>query len=107
MRELPRQLGAICQLVACRRVDTICRRAAGLLADGVPRFGEMGPERLARWLGAPRFHEEITRPDPDLRRKRGQQEFRSWKPSRSYSRSLLVVCPSEGHDVSTSTNGAL
>ena len=36
-------------------------RAARLLADGVPRLGEMGPERLARWLGAPRFRdEEIT-----------------------------------------------
>ena len=43
------------------RIDTVCRRAARLLADGVPRLGEMGPERLARWLGAPRFRdEEIT-----------------------------------------------
>ena len=42
-------------------IDTVCRRAARLLADGVPRLGEMGPERLARWLGAPRFRdEEIT-----------------------------------------------
>ena len=35
-------------------IDTVCRRAARLLADGVPCIGEMGPERLARWLGAPR-----------------------------------------------------
>lgn len=36
-------------------IDTVCRRAARLLADGVPRLGEMEPEMLARWLGAPRF----------------------------------------------------
>ena len=49
----------VCALDDC--IDTICRRAARLLADGVPRLGEMGPERLARWLGAPRFRdEEIT-----------------------------------------------
>ena len=40
------------------RIDTVCRRAARLKADGVPRLGEMGPERLARWLGAPRFRDE-------------------------------------------------
>ena len=49
----------VCALDDC--IDTVCRRAARLLADGVPRLGEMGPERLARWLGAPRFRdEEIT-----------------------------------------------
>ena len=36
-------------------IGTVCRRAARLLADGVPRLGKMGPEMLALWLGAPRF----------------------------------------------------
>ena len=46
----------VCALDDC--IDTVCRRAARLLADGVPGPGEMGPERLARWLGAPRFRDE-------------------------------------------------
>ena len=49
----------VCALDDC--IDTVCRRAARLLADGAPRLGEMGPERLARWLGVPRFRDqEIT-----------------------------------------------
>ena len=34
-----------CALDDC--IDTVCRRAARLLGDGVPRLGEIGPERLA------------------------------------------------------------
>ena len=49
----------VCALDDC--IDAVCRRAARLLADGAPRLGEMGPERLARWLGVPRFRDqEIT-----------------------------------------------
>ena len=36
-------------------IDALCRRASRLRAEGLPVPGEMGPETLAAWLGAPRF----------------------------------------------------
>ena len=40
------------------RIDTLCRRAARLRADGSSPPGAMKPETVARWLGAPRFRDE-------------------------------------------------
>ena len=40
------------------RIDTLCRRAVRLRADGSSPPGEMKPETVARWLGAPRFRDE-------------------------------------------------
>ena len=39
-------------------IDTLCRRAARLRAEGSRPPGEMKPETVARWLGAPRFRDE-------------------------------------------------
>ena len=39
------------------RIDTLCRRAARLRADGSSPPGEMKPETVAGWLGAPRFRD--------------------------------------------------
>ena len=38
-------------------IDTICRRGARLRAEGLPPPGEMTPETVAAWLGAPRFRD--------------------------------------------------
>ena len=40
------------------RIDTLCRRAVRLRADGSSPPGEMKPETVAGWLGAPRFRDE-------------------------------------------------
>ena len=40
------------------RIDTLCRRAARLGADGSSPPGEMKPKTVARWLAAPRFRDE-------------------------------------------------
>ena len=39
------------------RIDTLCRRTARLRAEGSPPPGEMKPETVIRWLGAPRFRD--------------------------------------------------
>ena len=40
------------------RIDALCRRAVRLRAEGLPLPGEMGPETVAAWLGAPPFRDE-------------------------------------------------
>ena len=40
------------------RIDALCRRAVRLRAEGLPLPGEMGPETVATWLGAPPFRDE-------------------------------------------------
>ena len=43
------------------RIDALCRRAVRLRAEGLPLPGEIGPETVAAWLGAPPFRDgEIT-----------------------------------------------
>ena len=39
-------------------IDGLCRRAARLRAEGLPLPGEMGPEAVSTWLGAPRFRDD-------------------------------------------------
>ena len=38
-------------------IDAICRRGARLRTEGLPPPGEMTPETVAVWLGAPRFRD--------------------------------------------------
>ena len=38
-------------------IDAICRRGARLQTEGLPPPGEMTPETVAAWLGAPRFRD--------------------------------------------------
>jgi len=38
-------------------IDAICRRGARLQTEGLPPPGEMKPETVAVWLGAPRFRD--------------------------------------------------
>ena len=38
-------------------IDAICRRGARLRTEGLPPPGEMTPETVAAWLGAPRFRD--------------------------------------------------
>ena len=38
-------------------IDVICRRGARLRTEGLPPPGEMTPETVAVWLGAPRFRD--------------------------------------------------
>ena len=38
-------------------IDAICRRGARLRTEGLPPPGEMRPETVAVWLGAPRFRD--------------------------------------------------
>ena len=40
------------------RIDALCRRAVRLQAEGLPLPGEMRPETVAAWLGAPPFRDE-------------------------------------------------
>ena len=40
------------------RIDTVCRRAARLRAEGLSPPWEMGPETVTAWLGVPRFRDE-------------------------------------------------
>ena len=40
------------------RIDTLCRRTARLRAEGSSPPGEMKPETVVRWLGAPRFRDK-------------------------------------------------
>ena len=42
------------------RIDAICRRGARPRTEGLPPPGEMTPETVAVWLGAPRFRDART-----------------------------------------------
>ena len=46
------------------RLDALCRRAARLRAEGLPLPGEMGPETVAAWLGAPPFRDDEIAAQP-------------------------------------------